>query len=468
MACSERLLIHELDHAIRQSHGVTAYRQALEGVSDEVRQTIVKNYEGIATDGSRTELVMDETNARYAEDILSNKHTLERLVAAEPTLKERILSFFKGASTDYADSPKLSGAAKKYYRTYKKLFDFFAEGNYQGNAYGTMDTNKNAVTNMNTENMQVTEYERKYSISEKNKTHADNFQKRIDAWDKKTEGFAFVMGETPSYLSELDVSGKKIGKKQVRIDATKVKKIMHDHPEMTTEVIKNLPYLLNDPILVLDSKTVKGRLVLLGEVYANNKPVMMALEINPATRSGNSTYVDVIKVTSAYTRSNTQNLINSSNIRFINENKSRVNDWLKVNRLQLPLPNSQSNSATNSIPQNAEKVNRNLEKTDKSFALPDNEVTQSIREDEKKRNFNYSEGQEAKALANENAKKVYTRKGAKQILDRSIPETIYFGMTQGIQSLSNRFSSIMYMSHKLAQIINRVGLPKNSFLYLVE
>ena len=133
---AERLLIHELDHAIRQSHGVTAYRQALEGVSDEVRQNIVQNYASVAADGSRTELVMDETNARYAEDVLSNKHTLERLVAAEPTLKERILSFFKGASTDYADTPKLSHAAKKYYSTYKKLFNSFAEGNYQGNAYG--------------------------------------------------------------------------------------------------------------------------------------------------------------------------------------------------------------------------------------------------------------------------------------------------------------------------------------------
>ena len=107
----------------------------------------MRNYAGVADAGNRTALVLDETNARYAEDILSNKHTLERLVAAEPTLKERILSFFKGASTDYADSPKLSGAAKKYYRTYKKLFDSFAEGNYQGNAYGNTVKNQTAVKN---------------------------------------------------------------------------------------------------------------------------------------------------------------------------------------------------------------------------------------------------------------------------------------------------------------------------------
>ena len=199
-------------------------------------------------------------------------------------------------------------------------------------------------------------------LSQKDIKYIEIFNKQFDAWDGKTEGFAFVLGETPSYLSSLEVDGKKIGKKQVRIDATKIKKIMHDHVEMESDVIKNLPYLLNDPILVLDSKTVKGRIVLLGEVYAKGKPVMMALELNPTTRSGNSTYVNVIKVASAYTRSNIQNMISTSNIRFVNENESRVNDWLKVNRLQLPLPNSQSNSATYIIPENTEKVNRNSEK----------------------------------------------------------------------------------------------------------
>ena len=212
----------------------------------------------------------------------------------------------------------------------------------------------------------------------------ENFQKRIEAWDKKTEGFSFVMGDSPVYLSELKVHGKKIGKKQVRIDATKIKKVMQDHPEMTIDVIKNLPHLLNDPILVLDSKTVKGRLVLLGEVYANGKPVMMALEINPTTRSGNSTYVDVIKIAGAYTRSNTQNMINTSNIRYVDENKSRVNDWLKVNRLQLPLPNAQSDSAsTPIIPGSSEKSNTSeKDSSKKRFALSegsDASTTESAR-----------------------------------------------------------------------------------------
>ena len=94
---------------------------------------------------------MDETNAYYAEQVLGNKYTLEKLFEAEPTLKDKILSFFKGASTDYADVPKLSGAAKKYYRTYKKLFDEFSARNAQSNA------NEKTLTSINQEDMSVSE-----------------------------------------------------------------------------------------------------------------------------------------------------------------------------------------------------------------------------------------------------------------------------------------------------------------------
>ena len=52
----------------------------------------------------------------------------------------------------------------------------------------------------------------------------------------------------------------------------------------------------------------------------------------------------------------------------MNKNKSRVDDWLKVNRLQLPLPNAQSNSATNSIPEKSENVNRKSKNFERSEA----------------------------------------------------------------------------------------------------
>ena len=134
------MLIHELDHAIRKyfdSEGKPAtriYLDAIEGVDQATRDRITEAYKKTAKPGEAAATVMDETNAYYAEQVLGNKYTLEKLLEAEPTLKDKILSFFKGASTDYADVPKLSGAAKKYYRTYKKLFDEFSARNYESNA----------------------------------------------------------------------------------------------------------------------------------------------------------------------------------------------------------------------------------------------------------------------------------------------------------------------------------------------
>ncbi len=210
---------------------------------------------------------------------------------------------------------------------------------------------------------------RQSKASENLGSDAENYQKRLSAWDGVTEGFSFVLGDTSAVLKDIEVDGKKIGDKQIRLDATKAKSILKDHSEMDLEVLKSLPEITENPIIALESKTQKGRLVLFGEVTAKNgKPVMVAIELNPKTRSGKTTYLDIIKIASAYTRTNTQNLIDTSKIIYVDKNSDRVANWLKVNRLQLPLPNQQSNSVNNSIPDSAEKVNTSDEKSAKTLS----------------------------------------------------------------------------------------------------
>ena len=103
---AERLVIHELDHAIRKffdkkgNKATRIYFEAIQGVSPEVREKIAKEYKKMAKPGEAAALVMDETNAYYAEQVLGNKYTLEKLLEEEPTLKDKILSFFKGAGKD--------------------------------------------------------------------------------------------------------------------------------------------------------------------------------------------------------------------------------------------------------------------------------------------------------------------------------------------------------------------------------
>ena len=96
-------------------------------------------------------------------------------------------------------------------------------------------------------------YESHHALSD---SQIVSYQNRLDSWDGEKEGFSFAMGTTSTVISNLEVDGKKIGNKQVRIDATKIKKLLSEHSEMTIDVVKNLPYLLSDPMLILDSKTI--------------------------------------------------------------------------------------------------------------------------------------------------------------------------------------------------------------------
>ena len=136
----ERLLLHELEHTIlKGKDGKKLIATAFENMDEDMKAKILKRYgdfyRGKGLDAAeRIDILNDEVSAHFAEDILSNRHTLEKLIEAEPTLKDKILSFFKGASEDYASVPKLSKAARQYYKTYKKLFDEFAERNFQNNA----------------------------------------------------------------------------------------------------------------------------------------------------------------------------------------------------------------------------------------------------------------------------------------------------------------------------------------------
>ena len=162
-----------------------------------------------------------------------------------------------------------------------------------------------------------------------------NFEKVYDQWDKKTSGFSFRVGTTSKVLQKLGVDNRKIW-----WDASKIKRIQAKHPEMTDTVIKQVPNILEHPILVMESKTKSGSLTLFGEVYdQKNDPVLAVLLLNPTDNGGKA--LDILKISSAYGKStNPQGLIDTSKILYVEPNKKRTQNWLTVNRLQLPLPSS--------------------------------------------------------------------------------------------------------------------------------
>lgn len=143
----EALLLHEMTHAIyRTADGKLILERGVKNMSQAEKDAIIKRYSDVGHGGAIE--LKDEINARYAEGMLTNKNTVERLVAEKPKLKDRILSFFKKSSTAYEGDVKLTKAANSLYKRYQKLFDSFSERNSQYNAAEYRHVAPNAETRL--------------------------------------------------------------------------------------------------------------------------------------------------------------------------------------------------------------------------------------------------------------------------------------------------------------------------------
>lgn len=274
-------------------------------------QSISKLYEGIEDANIENEL----TAELVGEYLFSDTDFIKNLSAEQPGLFQKVYDEVKYLC-------KVATTGSKELRQLEKVKKTFAEVYRQKN---------NTVTDNGV----------KYSLNA-------NFQSEYDSWDKKDPRVVFNVGETSKVLQKLGVR-----KQKITWDSKKIIKIKSEHTEMSDEVIKQVPYIIDNPIIVMESQTVNGRLTMFGEVYVDDKPILAVLELNPSGRNGIA--LDEIKIASAYSKDNAQRFINNSKILFVDENKKRVRNWEMRTRLQLPVGTSTSNS-NNSISNSAENV----------------------------------------------------------------------------------------------------------------
>lgn len=185
-----------------------------------------------------------------------------------------------------------------------------------------------------------------------------NFNQEYDSWNKIDRQGNFLIGRTSEALKSIGLDDY-----DIVIDKSKILKIKNDHPEMSDDIIKSIPEILENPTLILDSqsknKKAQGRKVIFGEIQdTKGNPVLVALELNPYENKNN---IDKIyKVASAYGKENLGTIqkwiSDEKNILYIDKQKNRTMNWLNGLGLQLPVPNNLS-SSTNSIPTSNEDVN---------------------------------------------------------------------------------------------------------------
>ena len=352
-----------------------------------------------------TEVIADLSGDLMADDYIVNK-----LAERNAPLVKKLISRFKGTIKKSAtvDSESIK-YLKKLVSRFEKALDN-AQGGVKISQIGNADDEREeaADSSQQSADSKVDDERKSVSKSEIDAKQIAKYQKELDDWDGKTIGFSFSIGEAPNVISNLKINGEKIGKKQIRIDAAKIRTILKEHNTMTLDIVKQIPDLINNPILIMDSLTQNGRIVLLGEVYDEaGLPVMLVLEPNPKTENRNHIYANVIKVASAYGKGKLQSLISRSTIRYRAENKNRVNNWLKVNRLQLPFPNAQYDSATNSITEKSQKDNSFDENNSKKFSDERKSVKRSYEpggESSKKITLGMSDAERTEILKNKSIK----------------------------------------------------------------
>ena len=110
---------------------------------------------------------------------------------------------------------------------------------------------------------------------------------------QRIHGNTITMMHTPLSLQMLGAKSLPLV-----IKTSKIKKILKTHPEMTLDVFKQIPKALTNPIMILDSATVKGRLVVALELTGTNGVnVVVPCELNTEKER-----IDVNLINSAYTK----------------------------------------------------------------------------------------------------------------------------------------------------------------------
>ena len=156
------------------------------------------------------------------------------------------------------------------------------------------------------------------------------FSSRLDEWDGKSDR-TFDVGTTSEALKGIGVMDRKI-----IWHSRKVSTILRTHEGMTMDIIKQVPSVLENPIIVLKSQNSDSRIAVFGEVTdSNGAPVTAILELQPTNKGGQ--LLDMNIIASAYGKdTNPAGFVQKSDLLYLDPDKNRTKSWLQGLGLQLP------------------------------------------------------------------------------------------------------------------------------------
>ena len=128
------ILGHEVFHKMFKSTKIKKlFMQAWNNLDEAKRDSVTKQYmaeeQKRRSYDSARRVSAEEVAAAYADELFNNPGVWDYILSEEPSLKDRVIAFFKGAPKRYSFAPEMDAAAKKWIQEYKKLFDQVAARN---------------------------------------------------------------------------------------------------------------------------------------------------------------------------------------------------------------------------------------------------------------------------------------------------------------------------------------------------
>ena len=286
-----KTMSHELTHFIQQNSG--QYEALKEFVAnhvlesgDSIERLAQQKLDNDSTGELTMDGAMDEVVADACEMMLRNTEAVQRLANENRSLAEKIRDWIGDFVKKLRDAFKGDRATHDEARAMldrmvelQKLWD-----DALVDAAKTRAAKENAADHGDVQ----------HSIREE-------FSDEIDEWARSgmRENEQFVLGSTGPVLQGLGAI-----ESDIFMNGDKIKKILTDHPEMTLAEIKKIHKILEDPAIVLKSKTRKNSIVVFGTYKAvNQKPFLASMDLRPIERG--FAIDDMQKVTSAYTKTET-------------------------------------------------------------------------------------------------------------------------------------------------------------------
>lgn len=358
----ESILIHELTHAIyNDTDGSLTVAEGLEIMTDAEKEKIRKRYAAVGQGGAVQ--VSDEINAHFAEQTLSNKNILERLVQKKQTLKEKILGFFKKARTDYQSDEKLTGAAARLYRQYKKLFDEFSVRNQR--YLGVENASEQARKYVGDKHFALKPYSEKQKENWKNSKNIVIYesseqlqefvrQSRSDNQYSKKMYFGAIGSELAARIEEQ--TGLNLENYNYALRSDEVRKIFKDHGTVGTEAPRGQRPVTEADFLAIPDILDGATSISLSEKKYNGQP---AIAFSKVSGNERTTVVAVVSGKHLDLRVQTEYIGTKKGTLATLSGEQAPNNTPKASR---------GTDSTNSISQNAENVNSESQKG-KKFAL---------------------------------------------------------------------------------------------------